>query len=153
MFKNIHLNDGSCNHKKNEGVKVIARAKQPKTIDPSHSQICKAIVDYMRSKHPDKLFIHIPNEGKRSSQQGKKLKDEGLLPGAFDYLLCHVKVIQLVDDTFDYMPGVFIEVKTKKDKLSKTQSEFMERVLKAHYSVMVVNDIDEFIREIEEYCK
>jgi len=138
---------------KGDSIKVVARAKQPKTIDPTHSQLCKAIVDYMRSKHPDKLFIHIPNEGKRSPQQGKKLKDEGLLPGAFDYLLCHVRITQQPDATYNYDPGIFIEVKAKKDKLSNVQKEFMQRALGSHYSVMVVNNIDDFMIEIDEYCK
>ena len=106
----------------------------------------------MRSKYPEKLFIHIPNEGKRSTQTGKKLKDEGLLPGAFDYLLCHVRMKQQPDGTYNYDPGIFVEVKTKKDRLSKAQKEFRQRALDAHYAVMVVNSIDDFMKEIDEYC-
>lgn len=136
---------------KGDSIKVVARAKQPKTIDPTHSQLCKAIVDYMRSKHPDKLFIKITNEG--NLEQMGKLKAEGLLPGAFDYLLCHVRTKLTLDNTYIYDPGLFIEVKTKKDRLSKAQKEFRQRALDAHYAVMVVNNIDDFMKEIDEYCR
>lgn len=148
---------------KKESIKVIGRAKQPKQEKSTliknqkplatHSQTCKAITDYMRSKHPDKLFIHIPNEGKRSLAQGKKLKDEGLLAGTYDYLLCHVSMKYDAGALISVIPGLWIEVKAKKDKLSKTQKAFRERAIAAHYSVLEVYSVDEFMAAVEEYLK
>lgn len=137
-------------------VTIIGRAKQTRSkgLDEApkatHSQLCKAIVQYMKAKHPDKLFIHIPNEG--NVEMMGKLKAEGLLPGAYDYILCHVKVTRLEDGSFNFTPGLFVEVKTLKDRLSKAQKEFRDRALKAHYATVEVYSIDQFIAAIEEYC-
>jgi hypothetical protein len=140
---------------KKDTVKIVGRAKisKPKVVvDPTHTQLCKAICDYMHIKYPEKLFIHIPNEGKRSPLQGKKLKDEGLLPGVADYFLAHVKRTYENGALTSIIPGVWIEVKTKKDRLSKVQKEFKQRAVAAHYSFFDVNNIDEFMKEIDEYC-
>jgi uncharacterized UBP type Zn finger protein len=137
-----------------DSVKIVGRAKMTKQDgDPSHSQLCKAICDYMRTKYPDVLFIHIPNEGKRSPQQGKKLKDEGLLPGVYDYFCAKVKLTYQDGALISVIPGMWIEVKKKADKLTKAQLDFKERATKAHYSTMEVYDIDYFMSEIDEYLK
>ena len=138
-----------------DGIKVIGRAKQPKkektTLinSPSHSQLCKAISEYMKLKHPDKLFIHIANEG--NLQTMGKLKAEGLLSGVYDYFLAHVKKTHLEGGSWNFIPGLWIEVKVKKDKLSKAQLSFRERALEAHYSVGEVHSFEEFEKEIEDY--
>src|SRR5271156_1643726 len=98
----------TCVILKNEKVKVIGRAKRPKTLDPTHTQLCKAITEYMRTKHPDKLFIHIANEGKRTHAQGKKLKDEGLWAGVYDYFLAHVKLTFSNGSLGAVIPGLWI---------------------------------------------
>lgn len=145
---------------KKDSVRIVGRAKAPKpkaikeiSNDPTHSQLCKAICDYMRTKHPDKLFIHIANEGKRSLAQGKKLKDEGLLAGVYDYFLAYAKIRTYPDGAGSFYPGLWIEVKTKKDRLSKAQKEFRQRAIDAHYAVLEVNNLDDFIREVDSYCK
>jgi hypothetical protein len=143
---------------KKDTVKIIGRAKQtrskvlPKKLkDPSHSQLCKAICDYMRKKYPQILFIHIPNEGNLAIMG--KLKAEGLVAGCYDYLCAKVKMTYDAGSLVSVIPGLWIEVKTKKDKLSKEQKEFKDRANKAHYSTVEVYSIDEFIEVIEEYLK
>jgi hypothetical protein len=141
-----------------DSVKVIGRAKQKKKEEKpcaTHTQTCKAIMEYMHKKHPDlaRNLIHIANEGKRSPQQGKKLKDEGLQAGVYDYFFARVKKTLRDDGSYDFIPGLWIEVKKEGDILSAAQTQFGVRMLSSHYSVCTVYSIDEFIKEIEEYLK
>jgi hypothetical protein len=103
----------------------------------------------MQSKHPDKLFIHIANEG--NLQTMGKLKAEGLVTGCYDYLLAHVSMKYDAGSLASVIPGLWIEVKKKGDRLSKEQKAFRERAIKAHYGVLEVYSIDEFITAVEDY--
>lgn len=60
-------------------------------------------------------LYHIPNEGKRSDAQGKKMKQMGLKAGVSDLHLPYAK---------GCYHGLYIEMKYDKNVLTKEQKEF-----------------------------
>ena len=74
----------------------------------------------------------------------KKLKEEGLQPGVPDLLLAVGNSIY---------NGMFIEIKTKTDKLRKKQVDMIRALEQQNYKCVVVRSVDEFIEIIDEYLR
>jgi len=99
--------------------------KEPRRLNPEESlQISfKETLDLMK---PNCIYLHIPNEGKRSWAEGKKMKRMGLVAGAPDWLIVwHSYYAMLRLPTCG-----FIEMKTTAGKLSLDQLEFQSRCRK-----------------------
>lgn len=81
-------------------------------------------------------FIHVPNEGRRTAVQGRRLKDLGLVPGVSDFLL------------FDSPPGagfvgVAIEMKRlKHSSTSPAQIDFLQAVADRGWLACVTKGAD-----------
>lgn len=78
----------------------------------------------------DIVFVHVPNEGKRSAREGAKLKAEGLTPGAPDLIIWHLPHLgRTVTD---------IELKVPDGEVSDSQGAFGERLVRIghHYEVI-----------------
>lgn len=88
------------------------------------------------------LIYHIPNEGKRSDYQGKKLKREGLKKGVPD--LC------LPVPRREYN-GLYIEMKYGNGRISKEQKEWLEKLNKQGYLAVVCYGFEEARETIEAY--
>lgn len=77
----------------------------------------KKLIQWFRLQYPRLRYclFAIPNGGARHVAVAKKLKDEGVLAGVSDLFL--MKASQSYH-------GLFIEMKSKKGKLSEAQKEF-----------------------------
>jgi hypothetical protein len=85
------------------------------------------------------VCIHIPNEGRRSAVAGRRLKQEGLLPGAPD-LVC----------VGDAGRVAFLEVKAQKGRLSDTQTDCHDMLRRKGHAVAVVRSIDDALKALRE---
>ncbi len=100
---------------------------------------------YMEIKYPAlKNMYAIPNGGKRDKVVAIKLKQEGVKPGVPD--------INLDWPSRGYN-GLRIEMKVGRKKPTPLQEEWIERLKKAGYMVLVCYSADEAIKSILEYLK
>lgn len=117
--------------------------KKPRTEE---HRIQKSMVDWFRLKYPamrHNLFA-VPNGGRRDAASGRRLKEEGVLPGVAD-------LIFLKSNRF--YGALLVEVKTDTGRQSKEQREWEERITADGYKYAVVRSLDEFILVLENYLK
>ncbi len=95
-----------------------------------------ALVMRLRWALPGLLIFAIPNGGELAggAKAGKRLKDEGLLPGMPD--LCVAKASK-------GFHALYIEVKTPVGRVSKAQKEIMRRLEAEGYRCVVVRSVDQ----------
>lgn len=101
-------------------------------------------MDWLRLQHPIlvEYTMHIPNERKTSWYMGSLLKSMGVLKGTSDlFIAWPVK---------DYA-GLWIEVKSKKGRLSPEQKSFIERMNRIGYFASVAYGADQIIDTIKWY--
>ena len=116
-----------------------------------HSRLQAACIKYFRyqfSEYKDLLFS-IPNGIPLANQNIRtkiynKLKEEGLQPGVPDLFLSVGNSIY---------NGMFIEIKTKTDRLRKKQVDMICALEQQNYKCVVVRSVDEFIEIIDEYLR
>ena len=126
-------------------------------IDPTEHQIQAAIVEWayktkmVNKYNPERIIylkdhlIAIPNGGKRSITEAIRLKKEGVKPGVSDlFLAC---------PSFNgkNKNGLWIEVKSKRGKVSRMQYEWSELMQGCHYAVSFIYSVDEGIQAIKDY--
>src|SRR5690554_1565427 len=111
---------------------------QPETIEQIKG------IDWLRANYPQtaKRTMHIPNERKQKPIWGYILNLMGLLKGASDLFIAEAR---------GGYHGLFIEVKTKKGRLTESQKEFLNNVYQAGYKAEVAFGADELIKIIKEY--
>lgn len=92
-----------------------------------------------------KIFaLHIPNEGKRSFQEGLMLKALGLEPGAADYI-----ILQSPPD-LPGCKGVCIEMKSKTGKATDAQKEWLTKARANGFLAQVCNSGEEAITALKK---
>lgn len=101
--------------------------------DPSESEEQKRLFRYCGAetgKYPElTMLYHIPNEGKRSVSNGRRLKDEGLKKGVPDICLPVARC---------GYHGMYIELKKiKGGRVSKEQSEWINKLQEQGYAAFV----------------
>lgn len=89
-----------------------------------------------------KLFCHIPNEGKRSWAQGKRMKSKGLSKGFPDVIFFY---------PVGHYKGIAIEFKSETGNLNEQQAEWLLNLKKVGWLVVVVKSFDSFKWLIEHY--
>jgi hypothetical protein len=109
---------------------------------PRHeeSALQKAMIEYLdrRGVRRDNVVFAVPNEGRRSRHVGGILKSMGMLPGVADLAIV--------------APGGrahFVEVKTPKGRLSKSQREFRDRCVAMRVPWAMVRSLDDLERVLE----
>ncbi len=99
-----------------------------------------------RLGRPQECLMAIPNQGRsggwRSARRGAYMKVEGLRPGAPDYFLA----IPVHDH-----PGLFIELKAKKGRVSDSQKKMIEILKQNGYHAVVCYGWEEAKNEIQKY--
>jgi len=125
--------------------------KMIRKIGPTEHQIQCAIVEWANNTNfgSEKIgdyLIAIPNGGNRSITEAVRLKKEGVKSGVSDIFLA----ISVMKDYRVY-GGLWIEVKTKKGKLSPAQKNWMEKMNRNDYKADVVRSLDEGIQAIKNY--
>ena len=116
-----------------------------------HRRLQAACIKYFRyqySEFKDLLFA-IPNGIPMANQNVrtkiyKKLKEEGLQPGVPDLFLAVGNSIY---------NGMFIEIKSKTDRLRKKQVDMIRALEQQNYRCVIVRSVDEFIEIVDEYLR
>jgi hypothetical protein len=135
-----------------------------RSIYPSESAIQQAIVEWakhinVRSYKLSDFLIKIPNEGKRSFKNGKIMKKEGLRKGVSDLFLA-LPIREKPTRTISISsggcisiikPGLWLEIKSKKGKLSIAQMEWITLMALMGYEATCVYSVDEGIQAIKVY--
>ena len=80
----------------------------------------------------------VPNAFKRTPRQGKWMKDEGLRAGVPDIVVA----VPMWEDGECLYPGLFIELKHGRGRLSQSQREWLARLRGFGYAVAVANGCD-----------
>lgn len=109
----------------------------------SETSMHKMVIQWVRlNPHLSPYVIHIPNEGKRSLQTAATLKAMGMRSG--------------VSDLFIALPkggyhGAWIELKTRKGRISDAQEQFFADMQRAGYYTALCRGFDEAIATISHY--
>lgn len=112
----------------------------PRKRQYKESKLQRMLVIWMRLK---KIPHHsIPNEGRRSAIQGRRLVDQGMWPGAADLFICRMA---------GKFGGFYIELKDKGEVPKEKQLHFMESMRKEGYKAEWFDNFDEATRAIEQY--
>lgn len=122
-------------------------------IKPTESQIQCAIMEWANNTFVDhplsgktcigSYLIKIPNEGKRSFHQGKKMKKEGLKKGVSDLFLSF--------PSKQGFNGFWIELKRKGKQPTQDQLDFLVRMIKVGYRADCLYSVEEGIHAIKDY--
>ncbi|OGI30670.1 MAG: hypothetical protein A2287_04735 [Candidatus Melainabacteria bacterium RIFOXYA12_FULL_32_12] len=112
-----------------------------------HEEQC-AVIDYCDLKNI--LIFAIPNGSYKSKTAAGKFKDEGLRSGVPD-LFIPVSKFVFKENTIEVIHGLFIEMKSKKGRLSDSQKEWIEKLSKEGYQAVCCHGADEAIKVINEY--
>jgi len=119
--------------------------------DNEHSRLQAACIKYFRYKYNEykDLLFSIPNGIPLANQNVRtkiynKLKEEGLQPGVPDLFLSVGNSIY---------NGMFIEIKSKTDRLRKKQVDMIRALEQQNYKCVVVRSVDEFIEIVDEYLR
>lgn len=124
-------------------------------IDPTEHQIQCGIVEwanntktpYGQNKIGD-FILAIPNGGNRSITEALRLKKEGVKKGVSDLFLAMPVTFNYGED---HGHGLWIEVKSKKGKVSKAQENWAVLMIKSNYECRIVYSVDEGIQAIKDY--
>ena len=111
-------------------------------------EIQKAFVKWCR-QHPDPRLAFLyspPNESRRSWAHAQKRRSEGMLAGVPDLHLA-----EPIDLPPQAKPGLFLEVKTPRGKLSLAQLAFKQRCDTVGYPHYVIRSANEGIDVISTY--
>lgn len=105
-----------------------------------------AFFDYIKFKHKDlwksASIFAIPMGGARSAITGARLKSEGCIRGVPDIFCCK---------PCGGFNGLWIELKSGKNKLTPEQDHFIQERLAQNYSCAVCYSLDSAIAVIERY--
>ncbi len=109
----------------------------------TETQDQQALVKWCDKKgHPYNLIFAVPNEGKRTIRQGRRMKAEGLKAGVPDLMFPVAR---------DRFHGLFIEMKFGKNKLTENQDKWMTALQAQGYYCMVCYGWDAAKTTIEDY--
>lgn len=98
-----------------------------------------------RQKYPQlELLYHIPNGGRRDKKEAAALKRQGVKAGVPDICL---------PVAIGEYHGLYIELKVGKNKTSKAQNEWIDRLREQGYCVEVCYGWNNARKVIEDYFK
>ncbi|MBE5936030.1 MAG: VRR-NUC domain-containing protein [Lachnospiraceae bacterium] len=111
--------------------------------ESNEQQVVFEWASWNANKYPGlETMYHIPNEGKRSASNGRRLKREGLKCGVSDICIPVAK---------SGYSNLYIELKAGKNKATTSQREFIESINKYGGKALVVYEADNAIEVIKAY--
>jgi hypothetical protein len=127
----------------------------------SNSQI--QLLRWFRLQYPDlaDLLVGYPAGNKMNLLTAVRMKAMGLRPGMPDLQLLIPKIyyktlapsgMYFIKET-TFCPGMFIEMKSERGKLSKLQKEFHNKLRTLHYTIVTCYSFEEAKCEIQKYLK
>ena len=126
---------------------MIKKRKKPVFIETKHQIEIVKYAGYKKLSNGYMLsdfLIKIHNEGRKNKIAAYIDKKSGLKSGVSDLFLA------LPNERYH---GMWIEVKKKGGKLTKNQQEWFNKMYKIDYYTCICYDVDDFIRETDEYLK
>lgn len=110
----------------------------------SYEQI--AAMDWLRAQYPiiAEHTLHIGNERKSTPYAGYIMKRMGVLKGASDLFIAW---------PVEHYHGLFIELKSKIGKPTKSQLDFMQKMKRVGYRTAICYGAQEVIDTITEYLR
>ena len=116
---------------------------------PTEERECDTLIvwrDLQLGRWPElALLYHTANEGKRTPQQGARLKAMGMRPGVSDYFLPVAR---------GGSHGLWIEMKrVRGGRVEPEQAQWIDSMLRQGYAACVCRGADEAIRVIEDYMR
>jgi len=114
------------------------------------------VVNYLLLQYPDVLFHHSPQEIHTISKfQRWKRKVLGTIPGCPDLLIFHEKRFPIKGDKIErnYYCGLAIEMKHGRNRPTRTQNDFMNKLTRAGWKCEVCYDSLEAHEVIDEYLE
>ncbi|MGL4341229.1 MAG: VRR-NUC domain-containing protein [Lactococcus lactis] len=126
---------------------LTIKRKRRKNIELSLQQ---SFFKWLSLQHPtlEPFCFHIANEGKRSEIGGYQLKLAGLKKG-----ICDVFCSFPSTDGFKILCGLYIEFKSKGNKPTKEQLNFIDLVNRNGYCAVWVDNLDDAMYEFNLYVK
>lgn len=98
---------------------------------------------YHERQYPElRCIFHVPNGGSRNKLEATSLKRQGVKAGVPDLILASPKGVY---------HGMFIEMKFGKNKVQKSQKEWIEKLSEQGYYTVVCYGAEAAVRQIEEY--
>lgn len=111
--------------------------------DVSEHTLQTKCVRWFRLKYPQYLIYSIPNGGYRTKTTARLMRAEGQVSGILDL---HIPIAK------HGYHSMYIEMKNgKQGRLSDNQKEMIERLRSYGNKVVVCHNIDEFMKEVDEY--
>lgn len=131
----------------------MKRSDEEHTIQTNGVALCRQVFPICCD-----LLYAVPNGGARDAVTGKRLKDEGVLPGVFDLAL---DVTKMTDDgsLILFIPGLKIEVKTpaayrkKNHGLTPEQMAYKANVELHGYKTAIVCSSQMLFDVVREYLE
>jgi len=122
----------------NKRAKIWGGMKHPE------SNLQAVCIKWFRYQYPKlaKRLFSIPNGGHRKIITAIIMKREGAMAGVADLFFAHPTKI---------FPGMFIEMKSEKGKLTTEQLAFRKEMIEAGYGFSVCNTFESFKLSVEEY--
>lgn len=114
----------------------------------SEMKLQKATMDYLKLVKLN--AIHVPNEGKRSRKQGRRLKNEGMRPGFPDVLI--FKSINYQCERIRYV-GCAIELKVDGGRVDDLQVEELQKLYYEGWKCGVCWSLDGVREMVNEFLK
>jgi hypothetical protein len=128
---------------------------------PTEAQECKWLFDWAQTQHYQgwklsDLLVHVPNgayhgaDRKAGAVVARKLREQGLHAGAFDYIL---PVPKLRAD-LRFCPGLWLEMKrTRGGSVSDDQKTFMDSMLQLGWRCEIAKGWIVASKIIEDYLR
>jgi len=117
--------------------------KKPRRQEAQHQ---RAFFQWLRYQYPQvrKVTFHPANGGSRHALEAKLLKAEGVTPGVSDIICLYPRASY---------HGLVAEFKTKGNKLTESQQEFLTSCQELGYQTMVWYSVDEAKKGLTDYLK
>lgn len=128
----------------------------PKKLLPTEQQEQIASLAWLKLKYPAawEVTFSLPNEGKISTSTGFMMKKAGVKAGVPDLFMGVQKIYREETNgkknTY-LIPGLFIEMKSSKGKLSEYQKNMHASLRNKGYAVKTCYSSDEFIEFVTKY--
>jgi hypothetical protein len=123
-----------------------SRIFMPHKIEPLEDDIHITVMEWVninpKTKNYANLFIHIPNEGKRTYSYARRLQRLGMRKGASDLFIAYPSGLY---------HGAWLELKRRTGKLSEHQKLFLHDMTEQGYFGAVCYSIEEAMKQIEWY--
>ena len=98
------------------------------------AQLSAALMQYLESVKPNCVYCSIPNGSRRGIIEAANLKRQGMIAGAADWVF-----------TWDHGSG-WIELKTKKGRMTDSQTAFKNSCEKQGVSYQVCSSLEDCIQ-------